>query len=81
MSFIMQPWNLFVVILAGWMNRRQQEVIDYLRAENMILKDAWGKKRIRLTDSQRRRLGRDKSRTAWFCQLYTAPRRLYDSRL
>jgi putative transposase len=56
MNFVLQPWHLLVVILAGLVNRRQQEVIDYLRAENKILKEACGKKRIRLTDGQRRLL-------------------------
>jgi len=29
MSFILQPWQLFFVILAGWVNREQPQVIDY----------------------------------------------------
>ncbi len=56
MNVVMQPWHLIVVILAGWINRRQQAAIDYLRTENQILREACGKKRIPLTDSQRRRL-------------------------
>ena len=47
MSFILQPWQLLLVILAGWMSRRQQEVIEYLRTENQVLKEKLGKKRIR----------------------------------
>ena len=54
------PYTMLLTILAGWMNRQQQEVIDYLKAENSILKEellkATGKKRIFLNDSQRRRL-------------------------
>jgi putative transposase len=56
MDFVLQPWQLFLVIFAGWVNRQQQQVIDYLRAENQILKETHGKKRILLTDDQRRRL-------------------------
>ena len=56
MEFILQPWQLFLVILAGWMNRQQQEVIEYLRIENQVLKGKLGKKRILLDDDQRRRL-------------------------
>ncbi len=56
MSFILQPWQLFFMILAGWVNRKQQETIDYLRAENQVLKEAHGEKRILLNDDQRRRL-------------------------
>jgi len=56
MRTVLQPWHIFVVILAGWVNRRQHDAIDYLRTENQVLREACGKKRIPLTDSQRRRL-------------------------
>jgi transposase len=56
MNFILQPWQLLLVILAGWINRQQQEVIEYLRTENQILKESHPKKRIPFTDDQRRRL-------------------------
>ena len=56
MAFILQPWQLYFVILAGWINRQQQEVIEYLRTENQVLKEKHGAKRILLDDDQRRRL-------------------------
>ena len=56
MDFVLQPWQLYFVILAGWINRQQQEVIDYLRTENQVLKETHGNKRILLSDDQRRRL-------------------------
>jgi len=56
MKFILQPWQFFFVILAGCVNCRQQEVIEYLRTENRVLKEKPGKKRILLNDDQRRRL-------------------------
>ena len=56
MKFILQPWQLMLIILASWVNRQQQEVIDYLRTENAVLKEKFGKKRILLTDDQRHRL-------------------------
>ena len=56
MSFVLQPWQLFFLILASWINRQQQEVIEYLRTENQVLKEKLGKKRIMLNDNQRRRL-------------------------
>jgi putative transposase len=56
MNFVLQPWQLLLAILAGWSNRQQQEVIEYLRTENQILKEKLGKRRIVLTDDQRRRL-------------------------
>jgi putative transposase len=56
MTFILQPWQLLLAIVAGLINWQQQGVIDYLRTENQVLKEAHGKKRIRLSDAQRRRL-------------------------
>ena len=56
MNPILQPWNLLVIFLASWINRQQQEVIEYLRTENAVLKVKLGKKRILLSDDQRRRL-------------------------
>ncbi len=56
MSFIFQPWQLTLIILAGWINRHQQQVIEYLVTENQVLKEKLGKKRILLNDNQRRRL-------------------------
>jgi len=56
MSFVLQPWQLLVVILTGWLNRQQQAVIDFLRTEVHVLKETHGKRRIRLSDDQRRRL-------------------------
>lgn len=55
MSPVLQPWQLLVIILAGWFNRRHQAVIDY-RTENQVLKEKLGTKRILLDDDQRRRL-------------------------
>ena len=54
MSFVLQPWQLYFVILAGWINRQQQIVIDYLRTENQVQKETHGRKRILLSDDQRR---------------------------
>ncbi|WP_197231588.1 hypothetical protein, partial [Novipirellula artificiosorum] len=56
MKFVLQPWQLILIILASWVNRQQQEVIEYLRTENAVLKEKFGKNRISLTDEQRRRL-------------------------
>jgi len=56
MRFLLKPWQLFFLILAGWVNREQQEVIEYLRTEHQVLKEKLGKRRILLNDDQRRRL-------------------------
>ena len=56
MKSVLQPWHLFLFIIAGWVNRHQQDIVEYLRTENQVLKEKLGKKRILLTDDQRRRL-------------------------
>lgn len=50
------PWRFFLVAIAGWMNRQQQEAIAYLKVENRILREKLGQKRILLNVSQKRRL-------------------------
>jgi len=42
--------------LAGWLNRQQQVVIDYLMEENRFLREQLEGQRLRFTDEQRRRL-------------------------
>ena len=42
--------------LAGWINRHQQQVIEYLIEENRVLREQLKGRRVRLTDDQRRRL-------------------------
>jgi hypothetical protein len=44
------------VTLAGWVNRHQQHVIEYLVEENRVLKEQVKGRRLRLTDDQHRRL-------------------------
>jgi hypothetical protein len=56
MNFALQPWQLLLFILAGWVNRQQQQVNEYLRTENQVLREKLGKRRILLDDDQRRRL-------------------------
>ena len=54
-----QGWNPFsflVVSMAGWINERQQQVIEYLVEENRVLREQIGSRRMRFTDDQRRRL-------------------------
>jgi hypothetical protein len=56
MSFVLEPINLLVAIIASWVNRQQQESIDYLVTQCQVLIETHGPKRILLTDDQRRRL-------------------------
>ena len=51
-----KPMSMLLMMLAGWINRRQQEAIEYLKEENKILREKLGSKRVLLNDSQRRRL-------------------------
>ena len=50
------PLQVLMLIFAGWVNRHQQDVIEYLQEENRALRDQLGGKRLRFTDRQRRRL-------------------------
>jgi hypothetical protein len=50
------PWHFLVVAVSGWMNRQQQQVIEYLREENRIVRGKLGRKRIILNESQKLRL-------------------------
>jgi len=52
----LSPLRLLLVTLAGWVNRHQQEVIEYLVEENRVLREQLKGRRVRLTDDQRRRL-------------------------
>ena len=56
MATVIHPWQILVAAMAGWITRQQDAVIDYLREENRVLKQQLGRRRLRLTDAQRRRL-------------------------
>ena len=56
MTNVIQPFHLLVIALAGWLNRHQQAVIDYLLEENRVLKDRLEGQRLRFTDEQRTQL-------------------------
>jgi putative transposase len=34
MKSVLHPWQILLFILAGWVNRHQQNTIEYLVAEN-----------------------------------------------
>jgi putative transposase len=54
MSADFSPLQMLLVTLAGWVNRHQQHVIEYLVEENRVLKEQVRERRLRLTDDQRR---------------------------
>ena len=54
MSFILQTWQLFFLVLSAWVNRYQQQTIDFYISQTKALLECQGKKRILLSDDQRR---------------------------
>src|SRR6266481_3832224 len=56
MSGVLDPFRFVLIAVAGWMNQRQLQVIDYLREENRVLREQLGGRRLRLDEDQRRRL-------------------------
>ena len=51
----MNALQLFLICFAGWINRNQQNVIEYLQEEVRVLREQLGR-RPRFNDHQRRRL-------------------------
>src|SRR5712672_1933519 len=56
MDPLLRPFAFLLLLVSGWVNRQQQDVIDYLREENRVFRAAHGPRRLRFTDDQRRRL-------------------------
>ena len=54
MSFVLHPWQVVFVALSAWINRRQQQIIEFQNAEIEALPKKLGKKRVLLTDETRR---------------------------
>src|SRR5438093_9260026 len=48
--------HMLIAMVAGWLQQHQQRVITYLQEENRVLKAHLGGRRLRLTDTERRRL-------------------------
>jgi putative transposase len=56
MPRVLDPFRFVLIAVAGWMNQRQVQMIDYRREENRVLREQLGGRRVRLNDEQRRRL-------------------------
>jgi hypothetical protein len=56
MPRVLDPFRFVLIAVAGWMNQRQLQIIDYLREESQVLREQLGGRRLRLNDDQRRRL-------------------------
>ena len=50
------PLQHLLIVFAGWVNRQQLDVIDYLKEENRVLREMLRGQRLSFTDAQRRRL-------------------------
>jgi hypothetical protein len=37
MKTVLHPWQMLLLILAGWINQQQQHFIEYLIDENRVL--------------------------------------------
>ena len=55
MPRMLDPVQFVLVAIAGWMNQRQQQTIEYLQEENRVLREQLGNRRLRFNDEQRRR--------------------------
>ena len=52
----MDPLRFVLVSIAGWMNQEQRMEIEYLRAENRVLRTKIPGKRVRFTQAQRNQI-------------------------
>jgi hypothetical protein len=55
-SEVLAPLQFLVLVLAGWIQREQAHRLDFLLAQNRVLRARLGARRLRLTDPERRLL-------------------------
>ena len=53
------PLQFLILLVAGFLQRKQKMAIDYLLAENRVLRERLGPKRLQFTDPERRLLARN----------------------
>lgn len=58
MGSVLPLLTFLLMIVSGWVQRRQLMVTEYLQAENRLLKARLSGKRIRFTDAERALLAR-----------------------
>ena len=58
MSSVPPLLSFLLMVVSGWVQRHQLVVIDFLQAENRLLKEKLGKGRIRFSDAERALLAR-----------------------
>jgi transposase InsO family protein len=50
------PLQFLILLVASWLGRSQRDALEYLRAENRVLRARVGPKRLRFSDAERRLL-------------------------
>jgi hypothetical protein len=65
MRSALDPFQLVVIAIAGWMNQDQQQVVEYLLEENRVLREQIRSRRMRFNDDQRRRLPVRAKKLGW----------------
>jgi hypothetical protein len=58
MGCVLPALSFLLMMVAGWVQRHQLIVIEFLQAENRLLKERLRGKRIRFTDAERALLAR-----------------------
>src|SRR5436305_10965094 len=58
MSSVPPLLSFLLMIVSGWVHRHQLSIIEFLQAENRLLKSKLGGKRLRFTDAERALLAR-----------------------
>ncbi len=53
---VLPSFKLLVAVLGGFLIERQRSAVEFIRDGNHVLRQQVGKKRLRLTDDQQRRL-------------------------
>jgi len=56
MPRVLDPIQFVMIAVAGWMNQRQLQTIEYLREENQVLREQLGSRRLGFNDDERRHL-------------------------
>jgi hypothetical protein len=51
---VIAPAAVQLLVLTGWLERREREAIAYLIEENRLLRRQLGGRRLRFTDDERR---------------------------
>jgi hypothetical protein len=67
MSPLLLPFRLVLLVFAGWVNRHQLDVIEYLQEENRVFKERLGGLRLRFTAAERRRLAEKRKHSGARC--------------